>query len=1211
LSGTQYVVRVTLPGGGSQDHPLSTAGLTFGRAPDNDVSLADPLVSGHHARVTLSGSKVVLTDVGSRNGTFVNDQRIPVQSPVPLGPNDVVRVGNTSLSARPAGRQMPAVQRKPSTGSARAASGLVLQVQAPGVVDELSVLKGELSLGRAPDNDVILDSPLASSHHVKLTLAGAGGAYLAMDLGSLNGTRLNGQPLSRRVPTPFGLGDHVQIADMVFALRMATAEAPAPPPLTDQVRVSSQARPGLIVHMAGHQMRHLIPASGATLGRATDSSIVIESPTVSSHHARVETVEGAVWIRDMGSRNGLRFGGQRVQQKMLANGDVLYVGTDVALEFRERLGIQSVEARPAAAAQPTQMLQLSEDTVSIGRSTENAVVLDHPLVSRFHAVIERLGVRQRVTDLKSSNGVYVNGKQIEKQAWLKEGDELRIGPYRLRVGENVLQRMAVEGLRLDALRLQKWVTKEKNLLQDISLSIHAQEFVALVGLSGSGKSTLMDAINGFRPATHGAVLVNNINLYENFDLFRNDMGYVPQQDIVHRELTVYSALDYSAQLRMPADTSPEERHQRILETMEELDLSERKDLPISKLSGGQLKRVSIGVELLTKPRLFFLDEPTSGLDPGTEYNMMRLLRKLADQGRTILLITHATKNVMMCDKVIFLVRGGHVAYYGPPEEALTYFDQFRTDHERRTKDIEFDDIYVLLEDESRGEGEEWADRYGHSSQYMEYVIDRLREREVGAAASGPTGATAAGVRRAVGPKRVSALRQFFILSRRNLRIMAQDRAGLLLMLALAPLMSFMETTGRDAFGPISGDAGKLIMMAFMNAFIAYLIGMLTSVREIVKEVDIYKRERAVNLKIVPYVMSKVWVGFVLAIYTAISFLILRNGLMVGLWPSTVIGAGALGFIAWIAMFVTHFLSSFSGYLMGLTISALSPSQNVAILLAIVFLVPQFLFAGGLMPLDLLGPAGEIASVAISNRWGFEAGLNILRMGKPLVEDPCWDDLPKDGEDGQVGWNDYLNLSEDEKVAAGCLCMGAPIFSGPCSTFPGIMNPDYFTAEGELALVQPEPEQPEQPTPYPTLTPYPTPSPYPTMTPLPTPENPADFDGYMDDMQEQGDEYQEIRQEQGDEYQVVREQQGSEYQDQREGQGDQYQESMETYADDRSEWQRNREQAIGGAEATLKGVFDGQNRAFKGSYVARWVSMLLILLGTVILTVFFQRRKDSV
>jgi ABC-type multidrug transport system ATPase subunit len=727
-----------------------------------------------------------------------------------------------------------------------------------------------------------------------------------------------------------------------------------------------------------------------------------------------------------------------------------------------------------------------------------------------------------------------------------------------------------------------------NLLEDISLSIHPQEFVALVGLSGAGKSTLMDALNGFRPATHGAVFVNNVNLYQQFDMFRNDMGYVPQQDIVHTELTVHKALDYAAQLRMPADTMSDERHQRILEVLEELDLSERRDVPIHKLSGGQLKRVSIGVELLTKPRLFFLDEPTSGLDPGTEYNMMRLLRKLADQGRTIILITHATKNVMMCDKVIILVRGGHLAYYGPPEEALTYFDQFRTERERRTKDIEFDDIYAILEDEARGTSEKWAERYKHSPQYASNVVKRLQERaRPTPAVESPTGATAASMRRQASSKGISALRQFFVLSKRNLSILTQDKATLALMLAVSPLIGLTDFMwGGTLFDPVEGDPGKIITMLFMGALITILVGALGSVREIVKEVDIYKRERAVNLKIVPYIMSKTWIGFVLALYQALVFLISRS-LMAGLGPSR------LGLTGWLALYVTLFIGAMSGYLMGLAISAAAPNQNMALLLVTVVLVPQFLFAGGLMPLDLIS-GGELVSYAVSTRWAFEAAVNITGFGEPLVEDPCWDSLKKHGEDGEMGWNDYLSLSGNEKEAAGCICMGPRLFEGPCRDFPGIRNEDYYTDEAQAALAREGPAKPEQPTPYPTFTAYPTP------TPLPTPANPADFDAYMDDMQAQGDEYQGLREAQGDEYQ-----------DLREAQGDEYEVAAEEYADERSEWQQDREQAVAGAEGMLRSMYEGYAQAFKGGYASRWLKMVFIMVGMLGLIITFQKRKDAV
>jgi hypothetical protein len=312
------------------------------------------------------------------------------------------------------------------------------------------------------------------------------------------------------------------------------------------------------------------------------------------------------------------------------------------------------------------------------------------------------------------------------------------------------------------------------------------------------------------------------------------------------------------------------------------------------------------------------------------------------------------------------------------------------------------------------------------------------------------------------------------------------------------------------------------------------------------------------------------------------------------------------------MYVTQFLVSLSGYLMGLAISAIAPNQNVAILLVIVALVPQFLFAGGMMPLDVMGTGGEVISNGVTNRWAFEAAVNITGIGQPLVDDPCWDDREKDGEEGVVdGWNDYLSLSDEEKHAAGCVCMGSRIFTGPCSTFPGIKNEDWFADSELAALTQPEPEQPARPTPLPTYTPYPTLTPYPTMTPLPTPQDPRNFDAYTDEMEAQGNEYQDLREAQGDEYQDLREAQGEEYREIREAQGEGYEATVEEYSDQRSAWERNREQAIGGAEGLLKAIFDGYGHTFHGNYLSRWINLCIIAAGTLILAVVFQRRKDSV
>jgi len=224
------------------------------------------------------------------------------------------------------------------------------------------------------------------------------------------------------------------------------------------------------------------------------------------------------------------------------------------------------------------------------------------------------------------------------------------------------------------------------------------------------------------------VYVNDIDVYSNFAAVRNRIGFVPQKDIIHMELTVFEALDYTARLRMPPDTSKDERHHRIEEVLEDLDLLHRKDVQISGLSGGQQKRVSIGVELLTKPGLFFLDEPTTGLDPGTETSLMQLMRRLADQGRTIVLITHATKNVMLADKVIFLARGGYLAWFGPPDEALKYFDPYRSEQDRLNRAIQFDEIYAVLDNSKLGSAADWAGRYANSPAYGQYIVNPLQSR---------------------------------------------------------------------------------------------------------------------------------------------------------------------------------------------------------------------------------------------------------------------------------------------------------------------------------------------------------------------------------------------------------------------------------------------------------------------------------------------------
>lgn len=1050
----------------------------------------------------------------------------------------------------------------------------ILRIQvALGGQDELPIRQPILKLGRGQSSDVILDDPQVSSKHTQLIWGREG--WLVEDLGSTNGTLLNGQRLPPHSAIPLGPGDVVQIDEFTLQVRVPGKDETPPAALEGPVRISSRPQPGLVAYVRGKVSKYPLDGKAATLGRRPENDIQISDRLVSGQHARLEQYGTTYRIVDLGSTNGLVYQGQRVSQHIFSDGDVIYIGKHIALQYRAFVGFVPGRVEKKVEAPQTQYLDMralpkTGRRITIGRHSSNMLALSHPRVSRYHAVIEQYGARFRLRDLNSDNGTFVNGQRVGKEVWIKEGDEIRIASFRLVFQEDGITHFDEAGnLRLDAIHIEKWYSKKANILKDVSISIYPKEFVALVGASGAGKSTLMNAMTGFNPANgpKSRVLVNGRHLYTHIDEYRSEMGYVPQEDIIHRELTVYTALDYAAQLRMPADTSKKERHQRVMEVIEELGLKRQWKNPITALSGGQRKRVSMGVELLTKPALFFLDEATSGLDPGTETGMMELLRDLADGGRTVILVTHATKNVMMCDQVVFLAKGGYLAFFGPPNEALEYFERYRTAEERRYKEhVEFDDIYQLIE--SRGTPEEWGQRFRQSPHYQQYVVHRLRElkeqkrRTVSKPASRPRS-----------KRQVSAFRQFWILSMRNLRIMSQDKIGLILMLAVAPFIGMMDFIWKPTlFDPVDGDAAQVITMLFMMGLIGVLTGALSSVREIVKEVDIYRRERTVVLKLWPYILSKIWIGVILSAYQSAIFLFAK-------WffarPDL---QGPGGFPA---MYVTIFLCTLSGYMLGLLISAVAPNQNVALFLVVIVLVPQFMFAGGLLPRDLIA-GGDIISTGISTRWAFEALVRITGIGDDVVNDPCWQ-LTKEERD---------DLTQEDKDRLGCECMGKNLFA-ECH-FPGIRSPDFYTAETQAQLNASEPVKPPTPTPLPTLTPYPTP------TPLPPP-------GMMDDQQA----YAKKREQQGQEYQDLREAQGEEYRKLVEAQYETYQEDMEDYGEDLREWQSDREKAVRGAEGMIESLYKQYRPAFEGDVNKSWVALVAISGVVLVLTAIFQKRKDVI
>jgi ABC-type multidrug transport system ATPase subunit/pSer/pThr/pTyr-binding forkhead associated (FHA) protein len=1041
---------------------LSQSQIVIGREQDADITIAAPAVSRQHARLLRRGQAVYIEDLDSSNGTFVNGQR--VDGTRLLADGDRIGIGQ-SITLRflaPATDQdgtllemePPAAQTILEAPTGEEPPQLVVQVVGQ-PAQSFALEQESITLGRADDNDITIPSRIVSRYHGRLERAGGGYRFVVLPQAS-NAVLYQDQPLTAPLPLEHGITLQIGQADSPWRVSL-TYQAPdtafeeaedGPPPRVaepggqtviaedfDLPRVTQP--PEFRVQIAGDAQRnYTLQRNRLTIGRADDNDIVLSSKIVSRHHAYLEQVDGGYRLIPLpDAANPVLFEGRPLREpRRLRHEDKLRIG---GLDPGSMVTMTYHSPAEAPAAAGVQTVQFEEKTeLTIGRDEGNDIVLDNPVISRFHAQVERVGQRYRVRDLRSSNGTFVNDKRVDGDTWLKGDDTIRIGPYRFVMGEDELaQYDESSGLRVEAVGLNKWVRKDLNILQDISVVFQPREFIVVVGQSGGGKTTLVDAVAGYRPATHGAVQVNDIDVYENFDAIRNDIGYVPQKDIIHMELTVFQALDYAARLRMPPDTTEDERHQRINEVLEDLDLTHRRDTQISELSGGQIKRVSIGVELLTKPGLFFLDEPTSGLDPGTETAFMQLMRRLADQGRTIVLITHATKNVMLADKVVFLARGGYLAWFGPPEEALEYFDQFRSERDRRARDIEFDEIYAILDDPQKGSAPEWAERYRNNEAYQKYIERPLREADMAPAAVGATSHVEA---RQATPrprrKQVSSLRQFMILSARNVKILTRDRFGLILMLAAAPLVSLLDVIlaavlGRDPFDFVEGSMPNVLITLFLPTVYGVMVGGLAQMREIVKEQEIYRRERLVNLRLLPYILSKIWVAALLALYQSLVY--------VGVHYLAFDMPGGLS--EFLLIYVSLTLATMAGMMLGLFASGLAPNPNTAPLIIILLMLPQIVLGGALVPIP------EAVSSPISTRWAFQAFMAVTGPGSDVAKDACWELAPEQRSELTF---EFKNEN--------CNCMGVNALDVDSCNFPGVGQ--FYTP----AIDEPPPAEPGDP-----------------------------------------------------------------------------------------------------------------------------------------------------
>lgn len=598
-------------------------------------------------------------------------------------------------------------------------------------------------------------------------------------------------------------------------------------------------------------------------------------------------------------------------------------------------------------------LARGQQRITLGRHQSNDLAFLSRLVSRNHAVVEWAGDHFTIRDLGSSNGTFVNGRRVTR-APLQDGDEVWVADERFIFDRRQIHRPADRrGIRVDVRDVTKMVGGGKTILNRVSLSILPGEFVAIVGGSGAGKTTLMDAISGVSPATGGTVLYNGRDYYASMALYRNSLGYVPQDDIIHTALPVRDTLRYAAQLRLPPDTSGADLDAAVDQTLAELSLTDRGKTVVSALSGGQRKRSSIGVELLTRPRIFFLDEPTSGLDPATDARMMRLMRRLADDGSTVLLTTHATKNVMLCDKVVFLARGGHLAFVGSPQRALQYFTA-----------TGFDEIYERLGEEATPE--EWASLFRGSTDYA-HMLGELPD----AATAGKATATADAARfQSLGASGNTGgvarqLRQFSVLTRRAYQIFTQSPLQLVPLLMQPVIISILVLIlfRSNAFDPNVENPSPAVSILFFLSFAAFQFGLFDGIQELVKELPIFRRERMVNLAILPYVLSKVVVLAPILIFS--EFVMVAVLLLFGRLPS--FSPGIYG-----PMLVTLLLTAFAAVTLGLFASAMVTTNDQASQVMPALILPQVLFSGAILAVPSMNEIGRVLSSLMITRWCFEA-----------------------------------------------------------------------------------------------------------------------------------------------------------------------------------------------------------------------------------------------
>ncbi|HVU00659.1 MAG TPA: FHA domain-containing protein [Polyangiaceae bacterium] len=905
--------------------------------------------------------------------------------------------------------------------------------------------KQSIVIGSAPSADIRLGGPSVLPEHAKLVHEGNGRLTFMNGSGP---TTFNGASMGPGATAPFD-----------FRNQFVVGGVPVP-----------------LVHRAITLMlvdRGNLPATPGQLVVGRDPArvnLVVHHPNVSGHHATFGASPPTV--TDHGSTSGTWLGQTRLEPGRpypLDGGTVVAIGpipveAGLAVELAHALGGNApapamtaaaqmpapIEAAPGdAPARPKHRTVIGQVTLgtggqastkSIGRTPDNDIRIDHPQVSSHHAELHKVGGDLFIEDRGSANGTFVAGQRIPPRVRIKvqNGEKVFIGPMPLVlqmeqndvavVVEDTDQWAGKPLFEIEAWDLVLQVpdrdnpSEMKTLLDHVSFKALPGDFIALMGPSGAGKTTLLLTLNGYLPPSGGQVRINGENLYAIYDNLRGSIGYVPQDDIVHPELTVWEAVRYSARFRLPPDYSEEEIERRVSTTITQLGLEGVAHLQIGKpekkvLSGGQRKRVNIAMELVTDPVIMFLDEPTSGLAADDTTALVDLLATLArSTGKTIITTIHqpAKDEFEKFNLALIMGAGGIPMFYGPTSpDAYRFFGTYRQKL-GRSNDVDnprdmFDmlnqrekPIFEAMRAQNPGASRSAARQAAAREWNAEYFSDENPTFQK--MFSGRRAVGAGTEHRGVSSTRPKTTGQFGLLFSRYLRVKSRDVAGTAIMLAQAPiigvLLALVFGGQKDAIpywclgalqelinrsGESTGGTDQLKGMVstgdhtgpiFFLVVSAVWFGTSNAAREIVSERAIYLRERMVNLKLLNYVASK--------------FLLLSIFCVIQCTALLAIVFFALGFHGGIQAFVvqlgTLIATAMNSVALGLFLSTMVTSSEASMALTPIALIPQVVLGGLMVPMTT-NPMLKWPMLLIPARWGFQGVVGQER--RAIADDPAW------------------------------------------------------------------------------------------------------------------------------------------------------------------------------------------------------------------------------